>query len=685
MGQNDTLLGRGIPLCLAAAIVAAQTPVAFASESQPHGKQSDVPTSGPRRVVSGLVLGPEGKPVSDARVAVTAYRYSMPSESQIDPPDRTALLGQVKTDGQGCFRLLIEETPAPWYYLLHLSAFKSGYGTNSLRLYPHSSKYEATIQLAEEQALHGRVVDEEGRPAAGVKVVLGGINPDTDDTNRGFPFDNPPAGLLDWPKPAISDQDGRFVVRGAARNREVYLLVRGDERFGRHIRMFRIGDEEPEEEEWTLRSAQIVEGAVTYADTGNPAPGAYVTVESRTGRWGFFRGVVSGRTDATGRFRLNPRRGGFFQVRAYPPKGDLHLPVDMDLDWPEGAVKREVKIELPRPERWVTGKIIEEADGKPVAGARVMYNWPEDRNPSYPEDVSPSFRMQEVISDSDGRFQMAVGPGLSYLTVRAPTMDYIHVETSEGELEYGGRPFGFRLYPDAAAFVDMKPKDKTRDVVIKLRRGVTVHCRVVGPDGRPATEGVVLCRSTAPYDIRYDSHFHLAIHDGQFELPGCDPKKSYPVFFLDVERQLGAAVELSGEQAEAGPVTVRLAPCGSAVARFIDEEGRAFAGHQLYEASPEIHMYLVLTSGASIIELWGYPELAFDGFPMKSTAADLTRYRPLRTDAQGRVTFPTLIPGAPYRIIAREGGHPPTVGKKDFTVKSSQTLDLGEITVKRPE
>jgi hypothetical protein len=40
---------------------------------------------------------------------------------------------------------------------------------------------------------------------------------------------------------------------------------------------------------------------------------------------------------------------------------------------------------------------------------------------------------------------------------------------------------------------------------------------------------------------------------------------------------------------------------------------------------------------------------------------------------------------APYRIIAREGGHPPTVGKKDFTVKSGETLDLGVIIVKRPE
>ena len=43
-----------------------------------------------------------------------------------------------------------------------------------------------------------------------------------------------------------------------------------------------------------------------------------------------------------------------------------------------------------------------------------------------------------------------------------------------------------------------------------------------------------------------------------------------------------------------------------------------------------------------------------------------------------------LIPGAPYRITA-QGSHPQKVGKKDFTVKSGETLDLGVITVKRPE
>ena len=53
------------------------------------------------------------------------------------------------------------------------------------------------------------------------------------------------------------------------------------------------------------------------------------------------------------------------------------------------------------------------------------------------------------------------------------------------------------------------------------------------------------------------------------------------------------------------------------------------------------------------------------------------------SDADGRVTFPALIPGAPYRrnqLYVKEAG-PVT----EFTVKPGEALDLGDIVIqKRP-
>jgi hypothetical protein len=55
------------------------------------------------------------------------------------------------------------------------------------------------------------------------------------------------------------------------------------------------------------------------------------------------------------------------------------------------------------------------------------------------------------------------------------------------------------------------------------------------------------------------------------------------------------------------------------------------------------------------------------------------RYGSLRTDADGRVTFPTLIPGATIALLTGDG-----VGTvKKFTVKPGENLELPDVTVKR--
>ena len=53
--------------------------------------------------------------------------------------------------------------------------------------------------------------------------------------------------------------------------------------------------------------------------------------------------------------------------------------------------------------------------------------------------------------------------------------------------------------------------------------------------------------------------------------------------------------------------------------------------------------------------------------------------------ADGRIVFPTLIPGATYRIVDRTGRTPngPQL-RKEFTVKPGETRDLGDILIEKP-
>ena len=55
-------------------------------------------------------------------------------------------------------------------------------------------------------------------------------------------------------------------------------------------------------------------------------------------------------------------------------------------------------------------------------------------------------------------------------------------------------------------------------------------------------------------------------------------------------------------------------------------------------------------------------------------------------DAQGRITLPALIPGATYRLFDYTTFRDPAGAKvrREFTVKSGETLDLGDILIEKP-
>ncbi len=55
---------------------------------------------------------------------------------------------------------------------------------------------------------------------------------------------------------------------------------------------------------------------------------------------------------------------------------------------------------------------------------------------------------------------------------------------------------------------------------------------------------------------------------------------------------------------------------------------------------------------------------------------DHDRYETLATDAQGQLTFPSLIPGATYRVMIGERGWGM---KKEFVAEAGKTVDLAEI------
>ena len=92
-------------------------------------------------------------------------------------------------------------------------------------------------------------------------------------------------------------------------------------------------------------------------------------------------------------------------------------------------------------------------------------------------------------------------------------------------------------------------------------------------------------------------------------------------------------------------------------------------------------VYLVFQKGQV-----GHEAFTSDHLDWWVTAMDRSRYRTLRTDPDGRLTFPTLIPNASYLLRLRD--EPMVAGNQkekevEFRVESGLTHDLGQITLKR--
>src|SRR5262249_13646724 len=132
----------------------------------------------------------------------------------------------------------------------------------------------------------------------------------------------------------------------------------------------------------------------------------------------------------------------------------------------------------------------------------------------------------------------------------------------------------------------------------------------------------------------------MYVRDGTFELPGCDPENPGPVYILDAKGQLGAVVKLPDKKAAKEPITIPLKKCGTVTARFVDSEGKMM---EKFRPSVELQ----LTPG--VLHDYQSQELRADTIPM--SYLDWQRQQGLKPDAKGRFTFPTLIPGATFRVI----------------------------------
>jgi RNA polymerase sigma factor (sigma-70 family) len=711
-----------------------------------------------QKVIKGRILDKDGQPLANAPVVVVAdLKVADPGGSSltwggilVEPQ----VLGHGKTDGDGRYRVPVSQDLVKRALVIQVLATSAGHALGRQTIFVTAARgplparpapktpepAETDLRLAPEEVLKGRLIDLDGQPAAGVKVTVVRVgkllypagrqhtmNADSVDPapiyyqdferpnqkmektsaaviEHAVQFGAPPQDLPFWPKPVITDAQGRFALHGLAKGQVLGVEVR-DERYAAVV----LDLEPPAQGDTAVLAvgpARNLEGTITDAMTGKPVPNVHIHIDSFPDYFGGF-GIVGDPADEKGRrfggnayvsmgplihrsdfqaderghYRINPFQGSSQIVTFSAGPQEPYLAVRKNVGWKDAAIHQELTIALPRG-ILVRGKVEEAPSGSAVSGCRLDF-WSKDAPSSNAFDAANLPRImfsRTARTSTDGSFQVVLPPGKWYLLANAPQENYLWQKVVVEDLTHTdpknpkatpGKQEGDKhvFHPDGLVTVDLIP-GPSKEVTITLHPS-KVHGRLLGPDGKPVAKARMLYRRKS-LDWRVPQ---MEVSDGRFQFPLADLETVFRVIFFDAEKGLGAAVDIAGKDLKKELLTVRMAPCGQARVRFVDSTSKPLANYRplvwlLVPPNPAVYANQMMTIQANHLRGNGSVWLGHLDRGHYATG-------PV-TDAEGYVTLPNLIAGASYQISQF-----PDMSI-NFTVESGKTATLADVVIKDP-
>jgi BlaR1 peptidase M56 len=632
-----------------------------------------------RRSVGGTVVGPDSKSIAGATVFWLSYPkaalhpMAIPQDQKAQPSTDADVLGETRTDANGRFSLTADFDPDRYNHQdgSNVVLLVTAPGMGMLAHIAEAGSTDETLRLAPEVLIRGRLLTPSGMPAAGVRVTLQNLFNDEMIEGMGVGM-TPTDDLVPryWPKPRTTDAAGWFTLDGLPPRSCVDLVfwhpdyavdevtvdtttagvIAGAVK--NYLEAFEIAPVKPTFTH-ALGPARPVQGRVTDKQTGQPLAGFLIqmTPMRRHGGTAFYA-----RTDGEGRFHVSGQSAETYWTAVYPPENSVYLAArDRDRNWPVGAKFLQKDFALDKG-RIIHGRVIDAETNRPIAGAAVAYQ-PRGSNPNSRKEYDFS---NTVLTNTEGRFRITAlaGPGI----VAVQTPDEAYVRVPGGPLDSG----------QGVSPIDVPNDGEANPVEIAVRKGAVLKAKLIGPDGKPVRDVAASCEGIATMVM---IHAWEPFTEGVFRLTGVDAAKTYRVFFIQPDRQLGAVVDLRPDSDSKRQVEVVLQPTAKVHGIVVNDNGSLAQGVQV---QPMIVMGRPKEGEMTRSEIFRdttfYAELMGQKF-MLSYFTKIVEPKP-----KGEFVIDTLVPGANFYFTAGTGQREAIVSVTPL--KPGEDRDLGTITLK---
>jgi hypothetical protein len=418
--------------------------------------------------------------------------------------------------------------------------------------------------------------------------------------------------------------------------------------------------------DFLLSPCKPIVGTVRDRKTGKPVVGVTVAHSN----W-----LAEAKTDEQGRFRIiGAPKQEQYAVTLGGRKGVPYIDwTRHDIPDTPGFEPLEVNFELERGVE-ITGKVIDQATGKPVRG-NITYAHTRD-NP-FASQYTTLDGGKMIVShwgeiQPDGTFTVLGIPGPGVLWVCAADSTRYPRINPQDELTR----LGVSSWPSAPTHRVLKidprednPASLTCEVT--LTPGLARQGTVVDADGKAlaGTRAVGLTDSESPTNL-----------DGSnFTVTGLRPKQARALVFFHPGKKLGGVAGASPDSDK--PVTATLRPLGSLSGRLVDADGKPLPDRRVV-----VRLFLDPKKYENLPQEWSYLNEVFSLHP--GSWRDFTG-REATTDKGGHFRIDGLIPGERYELYAGPGDieRRGNVSHRELqlTVSPSEVKSLGDLGPKSRE